>query len=86
MTELSFDGKLVRDGTPDIIREHGGDPVGSVLNEDAYRTPLGAKLIEEVQELLTATSAEETVKELADVLGVLMAIASVSEVEWAHVE
>ncbi|NAS21446.1 phosphoribosyl-ATP pyrophosphohydrolase [Herbidospora sp. NEAU-GS84] len=78
-------GKLVRDGIPDLIRRTGGDPEVSVLDDDAYRQALQAKLAEEAGELAEA-AGEEVAEELADLLEVLRAIADVHGHSWRHVE
>ncbi|WP_030916418.1 nucleoside triphosphate pyrophosphohydrolase [Streptosporangium amethystogenes] len=78
-------GKLVRDRIPEIIREHGGEPVVTVLGEDDYRAALLEKLSEEAAELREA-AVTEVAGEIADVLEVLRAIAKVHGHEWADIE
>lgn len=58
MTAGQGNGKLVRDLIPEVVRAAGGSPEASVLPEEAYRPALRAKLLEEVDELLKAESAE----------------------------
>lgn len=86
MTNAQGDGKLVRDRIPEIIREAGGSPESSVLSEEAYRPALRAKLAEEVEELLGATSLERVEEELADAVEVLMALATLDGIGWGAVE
>ncbi|MFJ2034129.1 hypothetical protein [Streptosporangium sp. NPDC087985] len=78
-------GKLVRDRIPDIIREHGGDPVVTVLGDADYRRALLEKLFEESTELSEAPAAE-VAEEIADVLEVLRAVAQVHGHEWRDIE
>ncbi|MEV0423165.1 nucleoside triphosphate pyrophosphohydrolase [Streptosporangium canum] len=78
-------GKLVRDRIPDIIREHGGEPVVTVLGDADYRRALLEKLFEESTELSEA-AATEVAEEIADVLEVLRAIAQVHGHEWRDIE
>ncbi|MFF5243309.1 nucleoside triphosphate pyrophosphohydrolase [Streptosporangium sp. NPDC000095] len=78
-------GKLVRDRIPEIIREHGREPVVTVLGEDDYRAALLEKLFEEAAELREAPTGE-VAEEIADVLEVLRAIAKVHGHEWADIE
>lgn len=68
--------KLVRDRVPDIIREEGGSPVVRTLTADEFRDAVGAKLIEEAQELFRSWrtgNAKAILKESADVLEVILA-------------
>ncbi|MEV4183144.1 nucleoside triphosphate pyrophosphohydrolase [Streptosporangium canum] len=78
-------GKLVRDKIPDIIREHGGEPVVTVLGDADYRRALLEKLFEESTELSEAP-ATEVAEEIADVLEVLRAIATLHGHEWRDIE
>lgn len=64
--------KLVRDRIPQIIRNEGAEPVTRIADAQEYRGLLRAKLVEEVDEFL----ASEDPQELADVLEVLLAVAS----------
>lgn len=63
--------KLVRDNIPAICAKNGQTAKTRVLSEDEYRCALNEKLLEEVNEYL----ADEDVKELADILEVVDAIA-----------
>lgn len=78
-------GKLVRDRIPEIIREGGGDPAMTVLGDADYRRALLEKLFEESTELSEAP-ATEVAEEIADVLEVLRAIATLHGHEWADIE
>jgi predicted house-cleaning noncanonical NTP pyrophosphatase (MazG superfamily) len=69
------DGKLVRDRIPDIIRADGSEPIVYQADPAEYRQRLRDKLLEEVDEFLTADPAS-AVEELADVLEVVYALAA----------
>lgn len=68
-------GKLVRDRIPELIEAEGRKPIVRHLSGEALLTALYAKLSEEHDELLTATSAEEKCEELADIVEVLITLA-----------
>lgn len=70
--------KLVRDNIPDIIRADGLDPIVYAAGPEEYATRLCEKLHEEVAEFVSADSEgarEQSLKELADVLEVIYALA-----------
>lgn len=77
-----MEGKLVRDGIPDIIRQSGGDPQTHILDQQAYLAALDDKLSEEVAEYLEANDLAE----LADVLEVIHAIAKARGSSFQAVE
>lgn len=64
--------KLVRDRIPEIIKKKGQIPVTRILDENEYVEGLIDKLCEEVDEFDEDRNAEE----LADIIEVLMALAS----------
>jgi predicted house-cleaning noncanonical NTP pyrophosphatase (MazG superfamily) len=71
--------KLIRDRIPEIIRADGLEPVIHVATPTEYTAALRDKLQEEVAEFLDAQAAddpESSLKELADVLEVVRALAS----------
>lgn len=67
--------KLVRDNIPEIIRGNGEEPVTRVLDDNEYRVELESKLGEEYQEVLSTTTSEDRIEELADMLEIIMALA-----------
>lgn len=67
--------KLVRDKIPNIIEEKGETPVIKVLNENDYKKELEKKLYDEYKEVIEA-SGDERIEELADMLEVIRALAS----------
>ena len=85
MTDLPPNGKLVRDGIPDLIRAEGGTPRHTRLAADQRLAALLAKLREEADEL-AAADGDDRVGELGDVLEVVRALADEIGVSWAEVE
>ena len=81
------DGKLVRDGIPDIIRASGRDPEVRYLTGEALMDALGAKLVEEAQEAAEVIgSREQLVAELADVHEVLVALMAATGITTKEIE
>ena len=74
--------KLVRDRIPDIIREHGGAPRVRSADDAEYAARLRAKLYEEVGEYASTGDPSE----LADILEVLHALASLHGLSPAELE
>ena len=67
--------KLVRDKIPNIIKEKGETPVVKTLDEIEYKKELEKKLYEEYKEVIEA-NGDGRVEELADMLEVIRALAS----------
>ena len=63
-------GKLVRDKIPELIKNHGKNPIIEILSNEDYLIELDKKLNEEVAEY----QADKSIEEMADVLEVLFAI------------
>lgn len=78
-------GKLVRDGIPDIMRASGVEPIVHTLQEPEVLDALFAKLAEEAEELRSAPDAER-LEELADLFEVVRAIANHLGIELQAVE
>ena len=68
--------KLVRDRIPEIILSKGETPITRVLDDMEYKDELEKKLHEEYLEVLDA-EGENRIEELADMLEVMEALASV---------
>ncbi|GAK03903.1 hypothetical protein JCM19037_2262 [Geomicrobium sp. JCM 19037] len=68
--------KLVRDRILAIIKQQGKHPTTIVLADKEYEHELRNKLKEEVEEYLTASTTEEALEELADMVEVVHALAS----------
>lgn len=78
---MKFD-KLVRDKIPEIILDNGDTPVTHVANEEEYAVKLQEKLQEEVDEYLKSKDPEE----LADILEVVRALASINGKSMEDIE
>ncbi|MCR2803998.1 nucleoside triphosphate pyrophosphohydrolase [Paenibacillus soyae] len=70
--------KLVRDKIPQVLEAKGLAFRTRILDETEYRAELQTKLKEEMNELLNATSSEETLEELADILEVVHALTQIN--------
>lgn len=68
--------KLVRDKIPVIIKNNGETPVIKILNTEEYKKELEKKLYEEYLEVVNA-SEEDRLEELADMLEVMRALATI---------
>ena len=68
--------KLVRDKIPDIIKANGEIPITRILDDEEYKLELEKKLHEEYLEVLDA-AGDSRIEELADMLEVMEALASV---------
>ncbi len=64
--------KLVRDRIPEILKKQGQNPVTRILDNNEYVEGLMDKLCEEIDEF----DEDRNVEEMADILEVLMALAS----------
>ena len=70
--------KLVRDKIPEIIKNNNETPITRILSDEEYKVELEKKLLEEYQEVLKA-SGNERLEELADMLEVMIALASLDD-------
>ena len=66
--------KLIRDRIPEIIEADGRAYDIEVMEDTEYKQALLTKLIEEAQEVATAKTGDERIKELADLQEVLDSI------------
>ena len=83
--------KLVRDLIPQIIEADGKTCVMHILDESRYLTEVNNKMYEELVEYEEATTAEESIEELADLLELIQAAAkyhgvTVDELETVRAE
>lgn len=76
------DNKLVRDEIKEIIEKEGKRAVIHTANEPEYSQRLKEKLVEEVEEFLSAPNAEE----LADILEVIYALAELEKLSPTQLE
>ena len=72
MTEIN---KLVRDKIPEMIRNDGETPITRILSEAEFRHELIKKLKEECNEIAGSTTSIDTLRELADLIEVIRALA-----------
>ena len=79
-------GKLVRDKIPANIAEGGETVKEARLAKSDLNIGLAGKLLEEVEELLRATSESDEAEELSDILEVLKGLANSYGVSWSKVE
>ncbi len=70
--------KLVRDKIPEIIKNNNETPITRILSDEEYKVELEKKLLEEYQEVLEA-SGNDRLEELADMLEVMIALASLDD-------
>jgi len=66
--------KLVRDKIPEIIKQNNEIATVRLLNDKEYKEELNKKLLEECNEIINATSTNETLEEIADILEVIDSI------------
>lgn len=66
--------KLVRDNIPALIEAEGKSAITHIASGPEYWKLLKEKLLEEVQEVLTATNVQDAQEELADVIEVIRAM------------
>ncbi|MFC0560928.1 nucleoside triphosphate pyrophosphohydrolase [Halalkalibacter alkalisediminis] len=78
--------KLVRDRIPEIIQKTGKNFRRDVLDARTYEKELKVKLQEEVEELLRASTKEELVEEMADLMEVVYALGQYAGVEPSEIE
>ncbi|HLQ73181.1 MAG TPA: nucleoside triphosphate pyrophosphohydrolase [Bacillota bacterium] len=78
--------KLVRDKIPAIIEADGKACTTRILNEKEYELALEKKLVEEVNEFLSADEQAESVEELADILEIIRSLAYVQGSSFEDVE
>ena len=67
--------KLVRDNIPNIIISNGATPVFRTLDNEEFWDYLLKKDTEELEEVKTSMSREDTLKELGDKLELIRAMA-----------
>ena len=78
--------KLIRDRLPAIMRAQGLQVFDRRLNDAEFIAALKDKLVEEAQEVGAATSQDDLIDELADVMEVIAALADASGVTTGEIE
>jgi predicted house-cleaning noncanonical NTP pyrophosphatase (MazG superfamily) len=82
---FKFGYKLVRDRIPEIIKEHGEVPVIAFTTQKDRMKALKAKLVEEAIEVQRTFNTGLT-DELADVMEVILSIASEANITRQQIE
>ena len=72
--------KLVRDKIPLKIKLNGETPKYHTLSVEEFREAIKVKLLEEVNELLKATTKDEMIEELADIMEVIEWVRKTEEI------
>jgi predicted house-cleaning noncanonical NTP pyrophosphatase (MazG superfamily) len=78
--------KLVRDLIPQVIKSAGKECRTRILDEEEYTRELIIKLKEESEEYFTAQSPKESLEELADMVEVIRALATIHGATWEQLE
>ena len=76
----TYYNKLIRDLIPATIEADNGKPTLSVLTDEAFLLSLKEKLVEEATEASKAADRHTLLKELADVLEVIDALAAAHDI------
>lgn len=81
LSKLVIHNKLVRDHIPAIIQNSGKSCCTHILNDSQYIHELKKKLCEEALEVKSASSKEDVMEELGDVLEVISALIKAYEID-----
>lgn len=85
MMHKFLQNKLWRDKMPDAIRAHGSLVHVVPLDDKEYEEQLKIKLVEEVQEVVAASSQKNLIEELADVCEVIDALCALHKISLDEV-
>ena len=85
MERVKIYDKLVRDKIPEVIDKNGDVAITRIISDEEYRRELLWKWQEESNEVVNATSREQLIEELADVLEVLKALAKLEDKSMADI-
>jgi predicted house-cleaning noncanonical NTP pyrophosphatase (MazG superfamily) len=81
--------KLIRDNIPSIIEKDNKSCIVTVLDDEQFFLELKKKLIEEAREVLTASTKDELISELADlyeIIDKLKDVYSIDELEISKIQ
>lgn len=78
--------KLVRDKIPELMVQEGVIINSKILSTTEYIDKLKQKLVEEAEEVITATDDNQIKNELADVLEVINALCDIHKISIAEIE
>lgn len=77
MQKMPTYNKLVRDKIPEIIEKNGKTCTIMELDMETYIKELKNKFVEELHEYLEATSDDEAIEELSDVLEIIHSLSKI---------
>lgn len=86
MKPMPVYNKLVRDLIPQVIKSTGKECRTRILDEEEYKKELVIKLKEESEEYFSAQGPKESLEELADILEIIRALATVHGATWEQLE
>lgn len=78
--------KLVRDHILDIIEKSGKKSTSRLLTDEEYIVEINKKMHEELAEFEAATTSEDAIEELADLLELIHAAAAVYDTSFEELE
>lgn len=78
--------KLVRDRIPEIIKKSDKTFTSRILADDEYLLEINKKMHEELAEYEEATTKEDAIEELADLLELIHAAAAVYDTSFEELE
>lgn len=78
--------KLVRDRIPEVIEATGKSFSTRILDENEYQTELRRKMHEEINEYVATENNEDALEELADLLELIHAAATVHGATFSQLE
>ncbi|MBS4197092.1 nucleoside triphosphate pyrophosphohydrolase [Lederbergia citri] len=78
--------KLVRDRIPEIIEERGKALKSRILDEHEFHNEIRKKLHEELKEYESANTNKYALEELADLLELIHAAASIHGADFSEIE
>lgn len=86
MSNMPTYNKLVRDHIPEIIKKSNKNFRSRILNDEEYLVEINQKMHEELAEYEEATTKEDSIEELADLLELIHAAAAVHGASIAKLE
>lgn len=78
--------KLVRDNIPDKIKNNGEEAITRTLTDEEFKKELLKKLLEEANEVVSSTTREEQLEEIADVYEVLSSLTYLNNSSLEEIE
>lgn len=73
MSDLTVSNKLVRDKVPDLIASSGMRAIMTVVHGEEELEAMRKKIVEEANEVASATDRSEIISEIADLTEILLA-------------